>query len=423
MRLQRMVLLILGVSLSCLEMPQAISQDEPATTYAKLTGTVTDDQDAPIANIRVDISVAAPKVGQGLFCPSCYLDCAKWTTTNEQGQFEIADLDPSLKFRLVAAGPSHKAVQTDLINPAMGPVKIALSNRPTDVDPNQIVSGVVEGNLGIPIEGALVEPYGAKTSGRRWFGRVDVDSTVTDHQGHFSMVLPKGFLGVDIEVFADGYCAVQTDLLTPGGDIKEIQVDDGATVTGKLVHMGQPVANMSIAVVQVERGVQNGIFIKAVSSVTREDGAFEFKHLPPSQKYAIFSVVGDARRTKAKHILTTKTFAVPQSGQTRDLGKLSVSDPVSIRGKVVHADGEPLSSNTKLVFGREPAWDLISAPIHEDGTFVIHGLPPESYAIQVSGRGLQLEADKIPYQLLSPQSFGVLVTSSIEDLVITVKGN
>ena len=397
--------------------------DESSAKYARLTGKVTDESGAPIAGIRVDISTAGPKVGPAIFCPSCYLDCRKWAKTDEQGEFAIDQLDPHLKFRLVAAGPAHKATQTDLIDPESGPVTLSLTKSPTDIDPNVVLSGVVKNHLGIPIEGALVGPYGAKTADKRWWGRIDVDSTVTDNQGRFAMVLPKEFLGMNIRVFADGYCAVQSDLLQPGPKSTEITMDEGATVTGRLASAGHPVANMSIAIVQVDRSTQNGIFIAAVNSVTDKDGAFEFKNLPPNQKYAIFSVVGEARRTTTDLILTTKTFTVPASGQSRDLGKLSVSKPVSISGKLVRADGQPMSSSTKLVLGRDPAWDLISFPINEDGTFSIDGLPPETYEIRVAGRGLELVADKIPYQLLSPQSFGVLVTSSVKDLVITVKGN
>ncbi len=321
MRLNPFNLFILWLSFAVSNAVAVVGQDDSDThQYTKLSGTVTDDTGAPIEGIRVDISTAAPKVGQGIFCPSCYLDCRKWTTTNQKGEFEIVDLDPSLKFRLVAAGPSHKALQTDLINPNLGPVSISLSRLPTDIDPSHTLSGVVKNKLGMPIEGALVEPYGAQTDKRRWWGRVDVDSTVTNNEGRFTMILPEDFLGINIRVFADGYCSFQSELLAPGLQSAPIQMEDGATVTGKLQYAGRPISNMSIAVVQADRNVQNGIFIAAVGDVTDKNGSFEFKNLLPNQKYAIFSVVGEANRTKTEYILTTKTFTAPLTGQSRESG-------------------------------------------------------------------------------------------------------
>ena len=61
-----------------------------------LRGTVEDADGGPIVGARVDVSTAAPKVGPSLYCPSCYTDCAKFTKTDEQGQFVFDSLDPTL---------------------------------------------------------------------------------------------------------------------------------------------------------------------------------------------------------------------------------------------------------------------------------------------------------------------------------------
>ena len=83
-----------------------------------LRGTVEDTSGRPIAGARVDISTAAPKRGPGLFCPSCYVDCAKWTSSDDQGRFEFKSVDDSLRFHLVATAPGKQTALTDLIDPS-----------------------------------------------------------------------------------------------------------------------------------------------------------------------------------------------------------------------------------------------------------------------------------------------------------------
>src|SRR4051812_47731923 len=65
-----------------------------------LTGTVRDSKGRPVAGARVDVATAAPKVGPAMFCPSCYIDCAKWTKTDADGNSPTAKLAPGLNFSL-----------------------------------------------------------------------------------------------------------------------------------------------------------------------------------------------------------------------------------------------------------------------------------------------------------------------------------
>jgi hypothetical protein len=233
--------------------------------------------------------------------------------------------------------------------------------------------------------------------------------------------LPADFLALDIEVTSNGFCGEQLTLLEPGREPQQIEMRLGANVVGRLVLDGQPVAGMSIAVVQLERGAGNGIFVAAVGAVTDDDGRFEFRYLPPDQRYCIYSLAGEEKRTRSPHILTTKTFAAPATGATRDLGALEVASPVSIRGKVERVDNQPLPENLQLSFGREPAWDLIGISVQQDGSFEIAGLPPETYEIRVGDRELVIAADQVPYQMLSEASFGLRLRESVENLDIPVR--
>src|SRR5436189_6297883 len=86
-------------------------------TGVSLSGTVTNKNGSPIPGVRVQIATAGPRVGEGLYCPSCYRDCAKWTTTDKEGNFTIAGLDPKLKFTLMATLSGKKTLQTKFVDP------------------------------------------------------------------------------------------------------------------------------------------------------------------------------------------------------------------------------------------------------------------------------------------------------------------
>jgi hypothetical protein len=417
-----MVMRIASYALLALLLVLPVRGDEEATLRPTLQGAVQGPNGQAVAGVRVDVSTAAPKVGRGIFCPSCYLDCGKWTKTDDSGNFAIPDVDPSLKFRLVLAAPGYRTLQTKFLDPAEGPASLALELIPEGIDAGRVVSGVVT-QSGVPVAGALISPHGAKTAERRWGGSVEgVDPAVTDANGEFMMVLPEGYQAVDIVVTGDGLCGEQISSLQPGGDPVTIEARTGASVVGQLMHADKPAARMSIAVAQLERGVTEEIFIGAVGDVTDDDGRFKLQYLPPDQRYCIYSVAGEAKRSNSPYILATKTFTAPANGATRDLGSLQVATPCTIRGVVRRTDGQPLPKNLKLSLGRDPAWDLIGIPVNDDGSFEATGLPPETYEIRLGDPDLAIVADEIPYQILSEASFGVRLRDSIENLNIPVRG-
>jgi hypothetical protein len=388
------------------------------TATPTLRGTVEDGQGHPVIGARIDIATAAPRVGRGLFCPSCYADCKKKTRTDEQGRFEIGGLDPTLKFHLLASMPGKKARLTELVDPLAEDVTIVLADLPRDIPPERMVRGQVVDATGLAIEGALVEPGEGKTADRRWWGRVDgVDPTVTDADGHFAMVLPKDFEGVDVQVTADGLAGTSLALLAPGSHEHRIVVPPGTRVTGRLVRAGSPLPNVRVSVVQLERTAGHH-FIKAVGDVTDSDGKFIFDYLPAKERYAIFSVVGEGPQ---EFVLTTKLFTAAADGQQRDLGALEAIPALRLAGRVEVADGETLPRDCKIMLVREPAWDLIAVPLGEDGRFEIGGLPPEAFEVRVATRQFHIDASRIGYQMLDDLSFGLRLKRSLDDLRIPLQ--
>jgi hypothetical protein len=378
-----------------------------------LKGAVQDTSGVPLTGARIDIATAAPRKGRGLFCPSCYLDCVKHARTDANGRFQIAELDPTLKFRVLVSMVGYRAHLTPLIDPLTGPIAVTLQTRPTDMPPERTVRGVI-----VDDRGALVSPSGARTRDKRWWGTVNgVDPTVTDTEGRFAMLLPAELEAIDVEVAADGHSGATLELLVPGQIDHRIEVPVGARVTGLLVHQGQPLPGNRVAVVQLLRDAGRH-FIKAVAATTDAQGRFEFDYLPPEEPYVIFSLVGEGPQST---VITTKRFKVSRSGQQRDLGALETIPSLRLRGRVTLPENEKIPTNTRVVLGREPAWDLIASPVAEDGSFEVAGLPPETYVIRLDDNALELDPSRLQYQQLERNSFGLRLRTSLEELVIPAR--
>ena len=384
-----------------------------------LLGAVKDADGTPIVGARVDVSTAAPKSGPGLFCPSCYLDCAKSTKTDEQGRFEFTGLDPTLKFRLLATAPDMQTAVTDLLDPAQDTASITLLSFPSDTPEDRVLRGEVVSTEGVPISGALVYPCGAKTSKRRWGGRVDgAKAVVTDDDGRFRMLLTEDFVAVDVEVTAHGYPGATAEQLRLGEDSHTITVPFGTSVTGRLTFRGRPRADRPIAVVQVNRGRHDRIFIKAVLGTTNDAGRFEFNALPADEPYAIFTPVGSG---VTGPVLATTLFNAMADGATHDIGELQLRPGLTIAGHLQMTDDTEIPDGVRLTLGRMPAWDLIEVPVDTAGSFRIENLPPETYELSLRGANILLDERQLPYQILGRTTFGLRLTRSCVDLVIPIR--
>jgi hypothetical protein len=211
-----------------------------------LTGIVLDDSGRPVTGARVMLYTAGVRSGTSPMCPSCWADCAKSATTSGDGAFRIASLDPQLVFRVLVVAEGYKPAFVEKVDPAAGPVRAKLTRVPADLEPARVLRGHVTDALGKPIVGATVSPVGAKMGERRWWGRVDgVDSgAVTNAAGEFAIICEQPDVALDLEVEARGLATARYALLRAGADPHALKLGEGATVTGKLVRDGKPLARV-----------------------------------------------------------------------------------------------------------------------------------------------------------------------------------
>src|SRR5260370_19103719 len=69
---------------------------------ATATGKVVDAEGKPVEHATVLVYEAGVKKGYSVFCPTCYTDCGKRSSTDADGRFTIGGLSPDLLFTLLA---------------------------------------------------------------------------------------------------------------------------------------------------------------------------------------------------------------------------------------------------------------------------------------------------------------------------------
>jgi uncharacterized GH25 family protein len=402
---------------TCCVLALCLGIEGPAVLQAQptLSGRVVDSSAEPVSGARVDISTAAPLRGRGSFCPSCYLDCRKSATTNSEGEFEIPRLSGKLKFRLLVTMPGYKPHQTDLLDPRLEQPHIVLDHQETDWPPERTLRGSVVNKQGLPVEGALVDPHGVRLGNTQRWGAINVETTVTDSDGNFALFVPEEYGGLSVRVMADGYCGATTEMWEPGKSY-EVRVPVGASVTGRIVHDGNPVAGLDVAVVQLNRFTTHH-FIKAVPATTDELGRFRIDYLPPDEMYVIYTIVGDG---DGDVVLRTSEFRAALDGKLTDLGPLSVEPALRLSGRIQLPEGLAMPADARLALLRDPAWDLVSTEIAADGSFSIGGLPAETYNVYLTAEGIILDREKLGPREWKRIGFSLSLQESVDQLLLPV---
>jgi hypothetical protein len=392
-----------------------------AVQRVQLTGAVESQDGLPLPNAAtVFIATAAPKVGTSTLCPSCYADCRKRATTHTDGHFTIEGLDPELNFELLVVAKGYQPKSLPRVDPSTGAVRVILDPiESTDLSKDRTLLGRVQDGAGNPIEGALIEMemvWFVDGGGRG--GAVDgVDPrAVSDENGDFLLSTKKPIEAMTVMITGRAFAPRRFSRLSSGGLRHSLTVTEGVTLKGRIVSKGLGLGGILAGVCGVDRSVQH--FLGHFDVGTAEDGTFAFLNLPAEGEFYLYGLM---RSMGDRGAIPLQKVRLGKDGTTTDVGVIEVLPAFRVSGRIESSDGSKLPSNTRVMIGRDLAWDVIQADPDDEGRFDLGGVPGETVSLSVNRRGWELSPDNLSLDLLNGGSLIGRVDGSNTNLVVRLQ--
>jgi hypothetical protein len=375
------------------------------------TGSVVDESTRqPVENATVMVYSAGAKTGYDLYCPTCYLDCGKRAATDKEGAFEIPSLSSELVFTLLVVRDGYGAVFVRKLDPVKGPApSVELKKRISPEDPLQVVKGRVVDAKGEPVRDALITQQGIIFVGGRGFGDRDwIDlAAVTNRAGEFEMAYGKPAKAMILEVAPRGMASKLVSLPTRA-ERQTVTVTDGATIRGRLVLDGKPVAGAEFVLSSHSR--TSGTVFKDIRIGTNEKGEFSITNAPPGRVWDLFPSMDSLA---PKGLAAGVTFvATKDDGQHVNVGDILAKRGHALRGRIVLADGSPIPAGMTVSLFADRIPDRQSATLPPDGSFEFKGLASGIYTLSPAVKG---------YDRRDPeQRIELLIEGDTKDLNVTL---
>lgn len=383
-----------------------------------LTGVVSADDGKPVTGATVYIYTAGVRTGYSPYCPSCYADCGKRTTTDAEGRFEIKGLDPELVFRVLTVADDYEPKFAKKVDPAKGELAITLSpRRELPSIPKRWLKGRVIDGDGKPIVGAMVEPMGRKTAhGRMWGELPMVDPmAISNASGEFVLTSREDIEALDLQIHARGMVTRNFELVEMGKPAADYPLYIGSFVKGRLVKDGKPLPGVEMGLVQKDRRVPN--FVGPYTIATDDEGRFMFSNVVPNEMMAVY-----AKMDSLKSLGSAATGCLTgPNGKTTEVRDLEVRNAYTISGKVILSDGKPIPKGIKFIVSRDRAWDSQVLDLAEDGKFHVDGIPPEVISVDVTIPGYRLSRKNVSLDAINGFGIKGVVNHDIDNLTILLE--
>jgi protocatechuate 3,4-dioxygenase beta subunit len=368
----------------------------PETGFT-IKGNAIDSSGRPVTDATVMVYHAGVLSGYSTFCPSCYRDCGKRTKTDASGSYTISNLASGLWFDLLFVRDGYSPEIVRVKDPSSGTAPVAtLKARASVTDPTHMVKGHVVDSSGRAVPDAVVTTIGVEDENGSMVGTIPgLDPlVVTDQGGNFEIDYEKPATRMLVTVESRTLPLKFATLFT-GPQSQKIELGEGATVRGRVVQDGKPVADAEVGLI----GQKRGGYGPALSIVgdpypemrigTQQDGTFAISNVPTGVQWFIYPKMESvaARGAAApKVVLTARPNVV-------DVCEFSLRPGYRLRGRVVLSDGKAVPDGTHISITSKRSGDAQTTVADAKGRFEFVGLPPGGYSISPSVKDYEL-ADK-----------------------------
>lgn len=417
-----------------------------------LVGNVTDENDEPLAGVRIDVLRVTPlsRINNSdrfdnsvrLYHSSRHPECKKFATTDKAGKFIIPNADPDLSYWLAASVADKPISFAPYAPKKKDRITIKMEDFP-DIDEDHWLKGKVIDRNDAPVPHAFVEAEYVRVGKEDSREFTSSEDAFTDESGAFRIPIKDETTKIRFKASADGYSEIEVESEDLSKPLHLIKIPTGTRLTGKLVADGKPAVNQQVAVVQLDQSVPDVIgyihypniqqhfygpthdhrvranpnFISAVTTTTDSEGNFNFETLPEDQHYAIYT---PHQATGSKWAVRTSYFKAKGNDQTFDLGVIPLVRTVTLAGKVVMPEGETIDSAC-VVLKHSPAFNSIAVPLNAKGEFRVENLSPETYQIAIPKVGAMIDESTSGCHVINDQNIAIHVSKDREDIVIHLR--
>ncbi|MCA9279728.1 MAG: hypothetical protein H6815_09755 [Phycisphaeraceae bacterium] len=377
----------------------------------------------PVEGAHVTLWKAGPRTGYSQYCPGCYRDCGRTVQTGPNGVFTFHDIEDGLLFSVMVSADGYVPMETKRFDPLEFAGQVKVTKRGLlPADPFVVLKGRVVDEAGRPVAGAEISPRmffwkepDGRTTGSSSSGGEDIAYTRED--GTFLMVLGRRCKAASFIITAPTLAPLYVKNAAVGEIEDDYVLRMGVTIRGRVVdESGTPIPGVQLVLAQQSRMIDT--FIGKFEYAADNRGRFEIPNIPAfptdernhvarrqtiNTQGEVVPVI-EKNPTSERYWLVAHTDSLDGRGYTPrfevfldnedtdvELGDLVPTKGVSIEGRVVLSDGNPIPEGMTIFATRPDNWDSQIYQLPPDGTFRFDHLPPnEELHISPSVKGYRV---------------------------------